>query len=247
MTDEIRDNESTYKWYDDDDAGDCPHFWFQDDAQGLVLENLHQQSTVEIKKNADKTGGCNETSILTTVKIPESKYDYDVVLTGDSYDGIILDTLELKFEKDKPCKTVGVFQVPHHGSKYNSTMAPKKKNFYRRSCFAFYMQFNADIYLISHGNGYDHPHSEVITSILAAAVEKKHHCKIVVTATRFDGTKIIEDDTVSNWRYYVDIYNFPPYVTLDPNDVKLPEGLKLYNKKVHTLFQSKEIYISILL
>ncbi|XP_064385774.1 uncharacterized protein LOC135334495 isoform X2 [Halichondria panicea] len=231
VTDEIPGNETTYEWYHDHDAGDCPHFWFPKE-RGLVLENLHQQSTVEIKKNDDKRD-CNETSVLTTVQIPGSTYDYDVVLTGDSNGEIILDTLKLKSEKDKLRKTVGVFQVPHHGSKNNSTCTTKGEGSYL-SCHTFYMEFDADIYLISHGNhrGYDHPHSEVITGILSAAVKKEQHCKIVVTATRFNGTKIIEDDTVSNWRYYVDIYNFPPYVTLDPNDVKPPEGLKLYNKKV---------------
>ncbi len=50
-----------------------------------------------------------------------------------------------------------------------------------------------------------------------------------MTAAWFDGTKI--EDTVGNWRDYVDIYYFTPYVTLDPNDVKPPEGLQLY--KVH--------------
>ena len=77
---------------------DCPHFWFQQIALGQIhtgLNDLPQRSTVEIWKNPSFQGDCNATSILTTVKLPESYYDYDVVLTGDSYGGIILDTLRL--------------------------------------------------------------------------------------------------------------------------------------------------------
>ncbi|XP_064385751.1 uncharacterized protein LOC135334483 isoform X2 [Halichondria panicea] len=218
---------------------DSPKFWFQTNALGrkhLGLEDLPRRSTVEVCKRPSfrKNIDWNATSILTTVRIPGSTYKYDVVLTGDSYGGIILDTLELKSEKDKPRKTVGVFQVPHHGSKKNSTMARTKGEGSHLSCYTFYMEFDADIYLISHGDNkaYNHPDSEVITGILAAAVKKEQHCKIVVTATRFDGTKINEDTNIGNWRDYVDIYYFSPYVTLDPNDVKRPEGLQLYNKKV---------------
>ena len=62
------------------------------------------------------------------------------------------DTLGLKSEKDMPRKTVGVFQVPHHRSKKNSTMAQTKGEGSYLSCHTCYMEFDADIYLISHGN-----------------------------------------------------------------------------------------------
>ena len=142
-----------------------------------------------------------------------------------------------------PRKTVGIFQVPHHGSKNNSTMARTKGEGSYLSCHTFYMEFDADIYLISHGNhrGYDHPHSEVITGILSAAVQKKKHYKImiVVTATQFESSSSkeeakIKDNGISNWREYVDIYYFKkdiPYVTLDPNDKTVPDGLQLYSIK----------------
>ncbi len=221
---------------------DCPHFWFQQNALGrrhTGLEDLHQRSTVTICKSPTFQEDFNATSILTTVKLPgANNYDYDVVLTGDSYGGIILDELGLRSKEGKR-KTVGVFQVPHHGSKKNSTMASKKGEGSYLSCYKFYMQSDADIYLISHGDhkGYDHPHSEVITGILSAAVQKKQDrkCKIVVTATQFKESKIkikkskIKDDI--NWRDYVDILYFKkgiPYVTLDPNDPKVPDGLELF-------------------
>ncbi len=130
-------------------------------------------------------------------------------------------------------KTVGLFQVPHHGSRENSTMASTKGQGSKVCCSKFYMQFDADIYLISHGNRYDHPHSEVITGILSAAVQKKRRCKIVVTATQFEESKI-DDLNISNWRDYVDIFYFmqgTPYVTLDPNDEKVLEGLQLYTRE----------------
>ena len=186
----------------------------------------------------------NATSILTTVKLQEStcKYDYDVVLTGDSYCTIIDKELALKD------KSVGVFQVPHHGSCYNlDDEKPIRST--AEEFTDFYSRFNAYIYLISHGNGYEHPHSEVITGILSAAVQNKRDtkCKIVVTATWFEKSKI-DETNISNWRDYVDIYYFKPdtpgvapyvtpYVTLDPNDKKLPEGLQLFVKKVrvHTI------------
>ena len=276
---------------------DCLQFWFQQNAPGQIhtrLENLPQKSTVEIHKNPSFQGDNNATSIVTTVKLPESKYDYDVVLTGDSYGGIILDTLRLKpnqslprrqtssqqiFEpKENPVtktirpkpdlsqidfsdeepnpsrkqnpnrvlkpdsseetkrKTVGIFQVPHHGSRENSTMVSTKgRGSNMICCMEFYMQFDADVYLISHGIHlrYKHPHSEVITGILSAAVQKKKRCKIVVTATQFEESKI-DDMNISNWRDYVDIFYFKqgtPYVTLDPNDEKLPEGLQLYTRE----------------
>ncbi len=212
---------------------DCPHFWFQKTALGrrhTGLEDLPQRSTVTIGKSPTFKEDFNATSILTTVKLPKrhNDYDYDVVLTGDSYGGIILDELELRPKEGKR-KTVGVFQVPHHGSKKNSTMAGQGSY---KSCHDFYMQFDADIYLISHGEGYGHPDSEVITGILSAAVEKKQDrkCKIVVTATRFEESKIKGGEI--NWRERVDILHFKkdiPYVTLDPNKWTVPEGLEPFS------------------
>ncbi len=223
---------------------DSPNLWFQKNAPGRKhsgVKDLSQRSTVEVGKSSSfqKDIDCNATSILTTVQIPGSTYNYDVVLTGDSYGMNILDTLGLKSEKDMPRKTVGIFQVPHHGSKNNSTMARTKGEGSYLSCHTFYMEFDAHIYLISHGNhrGYDHPHSEVITGILSAAVQNKRKCKIVVTATQFESSSSkekakIKDDGISNWREYVDIYYFKndiPYVTLDPNDKTVSDGLQLYS------------------
>ena len=160
----------------------------------------------------------NASSILTTVKMGR-KYKYDVVLTGDSNGYNINEKLGLKGQ------SVGVFQVPHHGSKYNLHLQYKLSTV--EEFTNFYSSFNAHIYLISHGRRYDHPHSEVITGILSAAVKKKKRCKIVVTATWFEKSKINETN-ISNWRKYVDIFYFKqgtPYVTLDPYDEKPLEGL----------------------
>ncbi len=219
-------------------GSDCFKFRFQENAPGRKhtgLEDLRERSTVEICKMPTFKNDFNATSILTTVKIPGSRYDYDVVLTGDSYGGIILNTLGLnRSQKIRPKqnphlseetkrKTVGIFQVPHHGSRENSTMALIKGEGSPLSCKKFYMQFDADVYLISHGSQYDHPHSEVITGILSAAVQKNKRCKIVVTATYFEESKI-DDTDISEWRDYVDIFYFQqgtPYVTLDPNNKKL--------------------------
>ncbi len=172
----------------------------------------------------------NATSILTTVKLPNSKYDYDVIMTGDSYCNMIRDQLALRG------KLVGVFQIPHHGSKYNLDRDSNRAATVRE--FAdFFSSFRANIYLISHGEhgSYNHPHSEVITGIINAAVEKKRQCKIVVTATWFHGSRI--GDTIDpKWSEYVEIYHFKddiPYVTLDPSNSTMPEGLQQYTKKVN--------------
>ncbi len=215
VTEEVeRDN---YRWIENAEWY-CPHFWFQTEAPGLVytgLEDDSQPSHVEIGKEIED---CNETSILTTVRLSRSTYKYDVVLTGDSNDRIILDTLELR-----GCMTVGVFQVPHHGSRENS-------------CYDFYMQFHAKIYFISHGANklYKHPHSEVITGILSAAVDKKRDCIIVVTATWFEESKInyFMRKSTSNWRKFVKIYYFDEsssYITLDCSELDCrPKGLRKY-------------------
>lgn len=161
--------------------------------------------------------------------LPGSKFNYDLVLTGDSYCNTISEKLALAD------KTVGVFQVPHHGSKYNLNRHSSRAATVR-DLAGFYSTFNADIYLISHGEhgSYNHPHSEVITGIATAAVEKTRPCKIVVTATRFEESKI-SHEIVPKWSEYIKIYYFKantPYVTLDPNNDTLPEGLQLYTKEV---------------
>ena len=197
--------------------------------QHTYIKTLPKRTSVTITKNPDFIGDLNKSSILTTVSLPGSKYDYDVVLTGDSYSYIIQRILALEG------KSVGVFQVPHHGSRGNYSSTPSTI----AQCTRFYSSFRADIYFISHGDhkGLNHPHREVITGILTAAVEKKHHCKIVVTATWFDAHKIAPTEyrDIRHWRDYVEIYHFKqdtPYVTLDPTVKQAPEGLQLYNEKV---------------
>ncbi len=209
--------------------------------QHTYVQTLPKGSLAEITKNDElKFDGkqLNATSILTTVKLPSSKFHYDVVLTGDSYCSIIRAKLALRG------KSVGVFQVPHHGSKYNLNRHSSRAATVGELA-DFYSSFKADTYLISHGDHgrYNHPHSEVITGIITAAVEKNNHCKIIVTATKFEESKIGEE-TVKNWTEYVEIYHFKPdipYVTLDPNVKTLPEGLQLYAKKVNQLRQDKLI------
>ena len=205
---------------------DSPKFWFQPEAPGEkhYYEHPPQLSTVEVCKSSSfLKKDWNASSILTTVKIPKSKYYYDVVLTGDSNGDVILNTLGLRLEKDMPCKTVRIFQVPHHGSKNNSS-------------YEFYKQFDADIYFISHGahDKLKHPHSEVITGILSAAVEKERKSRIVVTATWFEESKInyFYRKRIRHWRKFVKIYYFKkgtPYVTLDWSSSR-PKGLIKYTE-----------------
>lgn len=221
---------------------DCPRHWFPKEAgkKHDYIGGLPIKSRVKIAKYRHFKGDSNESSILTTVCLPQRKYDFDVVLTGDSNATIILETLELKG------KRVRIFQVPHHGSVNNSTLEQgtevqtnleplkkwkprevKKKRkekmdfFY---CAQFFCSFIADIYLICHGDhkGYKHPHEEVVTGILVAATIKKHPCKIVVTHTGFNPKKIhrLCAKHFSNWSEYVEIYHFieeTPYVTLNPS------------------------------
>ena len=204
------------------------------------IKTLPNGSIVNIAKNDTfkniENFDFNATSILTTVSLPGSRrYDYDVVMTGDSYGDFIYKKLNLKG------KSVGVFQVPHHGSKYNlkynlDHTKPSKPST-AKEFEDFYSSFNADIYLISHGDhqGYKHPHSEVITGILAAAVKNNRQCEIVVTATYFDETNI------SNWSDRVKIYHFKQdtsFVTLDPKNNNLTnEGLQLF-KKVNVILNN---------
>ncbi len=102
--------------YQHSTKNDCLKFWFQGDSPGkkhTYLESLSSRTTVKISTAEKKKCESNATSVLTTVKLPSSEFDYDVVLTGDSYCTIIEEKLALRD------KLVGVFQVPHHGSKCN--------------------------------------------------------------------------------------------------------------------------------
>ena len=207
----------------------------QDDKQGrrhTYIKSLPIRSTAEITKNPGFTGDLNQSSIITMVNLPGTKYDYDAVLTGDSHGNIIQRALDLEG------KSVGVFQVPHHGSRGNYSTTPSTI----AQCTRFYSSFRANVYLICHGDykNFKHPHKEVITGILTAAVEKRHRCKIVVTATWFDGCKIVltEYKDIRNWRDCVEIYHFKedtPYVTLDLTVEQMHEGLQLYDEKVSTI------------
>ncbi len=77
-------------------------------------------------------------------------------------------------------------------------------------------------------------HIVKLSQAFSLLLQKKRRCKIVVATTWFKESKI-DKTNISNWRDYVDIFYFKqdtPYVTLDPNDEKLPEGLQLFVKKV---------------
>ncbi len=202
-------------------------FWFQEGSPGKkhkIVDYVKQDTTVCIgKSQTHKKFDSNATSILTTVQLPvSSELDYDVVLTGDSNSNLITNSLNLSG------KHVGIFQVPHHGSNCNYPKSKPPATI--KKVEIFYSSFEADIYLISHGchGSYNHPHSEVITGIINAAVEKKRQCKIVVTATWFDDSKIIRGTNDPKWSEYVRIYHFKDdisYVTLNPSIDTMPCNL----------------------
>ena len=100
----------------------------------------------------------NLTSVITDID------GFSIVLTGDSFGDVVTGKLDLTGKKVK------IFQVPHHGSKYNSTQE-------------FYKSFEADVYLISGGghDGHDHPNTEVLQGIIRTNTNRKTRCIIVVT------------------------------------------------------------------
>ncbi len=199
-------------------------------------------TTTRIMKDPDFTMDSNKSSILFAVG--------GVLLTGDSIGKIIHEETGLgkkRAETQKLC----VFQVPHHGSGANNFIpneASKKipitdplhalKGKHDAFKYAlFYRGIQAHTYFISHGEHkhYQHPHRNVITGILLAAVTEKtatektatekKKCELVVTGT-FHKDKINYPKATKfpgfpqNWEDYVTIRipergDDTPYITID--------------------------------
>ncbi len=138
--------------------------------------------------------------------------------------------------------------MPHHDSKPNSfipgEVKPAIKNddqlrdikgkhpAYKHALF--YRGIQAHTYFISHGknDNYQHPHRDVVTGILIAAVTEKKNCNLVVTGTfhpdiidypkaeKYQRNKGFPQ----NWQNYVDILvpenrEDTPYITITGDGV----------------------------
>ncbi len=184
--------------------------------------------TTRIMKDPDFTMDSNKSSILFAVG--------SVLLTGDS-------TGKLIHQETRPAEMqkLRVFQVPHHGSAANSfipneartpipitdPLNPLKGKHPAYKYALFYRKIQAQTYFISHGDyeNYQHPHRDVITGILLAAVTERKTCELVVTGT-FHNDKIDYPTTTrfpdfpQNWEDYVTIRipehgDDTPYITID--------------------------------
>ena len=184
--------------------------YFHDEAKGVLYSKTKVDGTHATR--GEKSHG-NDTSIITTVN------GYDIVLTGDSSGGIIKKKLNWT---SKAHTAVGIFQVPHHGSKNNSNEE-------------FYKTFTASVYLISGGGHYEHPNGEVLQGIIKVNAERKTRCIILVTNS-YGLRREKLDNLPEKWWEWVTIYHIDDlvnyrdtdsprskqYVTLDPALCLLP-------------------------
>ena len=172
-----------------------------------------QQSEIYPKPNAIDA---NATSILTVIN--ESKGKYDVVLTGDSNAKEILPLVQ--------GKEIRIFQVPHHGSSYNSRLEDSVNlkeisalydlstihDKEMKETLLFYGTFRAHCYLISAGGteSYKHPHPQVMQGIILANAKRHRKCIIVLTNSRgLDSKKLGQlHQLASNWTQWVQIYHY---------------------------------------
>ena len=171
--------------------------------------------------NETQDADVNETSILTVIN--ESERKCDVVLTGDSNAKAILPLVE--------GKEMRIFQVPHHGSSFNSrhedsTGIELKGNFGHydlstiqdevKEILLFYSRFKAQCYLISAGgtDKHNHPHSEVLQGIILANALQRQECVILLTNSRgliLQKIKPLHQVRIPpelSWSQYVKIYHY---------------------------------------
>ena len=157
---------------------------------GCVFRN-EQQKGRYIKRSFPKPEGinANKASILTTLNKSEAKCD--VVLTGDLITEHIIPHVR--------SKTIGIFQVPHHGDYWMSRLegshhvrncSPEVKEMLEKcsekvkETLLFYSTFRAKCYLISAGGTVPHPHSSVIQGIILANSLRREECVILFTNSR---------------------------------------------------------------
>ena len=165
--------------------------YFHDKAKGVLYSKTKVDGT-HATRSEESYG--NDTSIITTVN------GYDIVLTGDSSGDIIKKKLNWT---SKACTAVGIFQVPHHGSKNNSNEE-------------FYKTFTASVYLISGGGHYEHPNGEVLQGIIKVNAERETRCIILVTNSyglrREKLVKLLPENLPEKWWEWVTIYHIDDLV-----------------------------------
>ena len=178
-----------------------------------------QPSEIFLKENP-KHVDANETSILTVIN--QSKRKCDAVLTGDSTAEEILPLVE--------GKEIGIFQVPHHGSSFNSKLEDSHKVEYSRyynlstihnkevkETLLFYSTFRAQCYLISAGGTekYKHPHPQVLQGIILANSLRCQECVILLTNSRgLNSDKVKQlHQLAPQWTQYVKIYHYDDVFT----------------------------------
>ena len=156
---------------------------------GCVYRNAQQKGRY-IKRSFPKPDeiNANKASILTTLNASEEKCD--VVLTGDLIAEHIMPQVKNK--------TIGVFQVPHHGdfnmsrldyvqecSSEVKKMLNESLNEKVKGALLFYSTFRAKCYLISAGGTAPHPHYSVLQGIILANYSlQREECAILLTNSR---------------------------------------------------------------
>ena len=189
----------------------------------------------------------NATSILTVFN--ESKGKCDVVLTGDSTAKEILPLVE--------GKEIRIFQVPHHGSSYNSRLEDSNKLkkisvHYNLSTLdktvLFYDSFRARCYLISAGGteNYKHPHPQVMQGIILANALRCHECIILLTNSRgLDSEKLGQlHQIVPEWTQYVKIYHYDDVFFKEQCHIAIRPELCISDVCVNTIEWTPEGYIT---
>ena len=212
-----------------------------------------QPPTPSKPKDADT----NETSILTVIN--ESKGKCDVVLTGDSNAKAILPLVE--------GKEIRIFQVPHHGSSFNSRLEDRtgtklKEKIGRydlstiqdrevKEILLFYSRFKAQCYLISAGgtDRHNHPHSQVLQGIILANALQHQECVIILTNSRgliLQKIKPLHQVRIPEaqvWSRFVKIYHYNDVVEKQSDVVRLSPERCISDVRTGALEWTPEAYI----
>ena len=186
---------------------------------GCVFRHTQQKDryTGPLKRTFRKPEGinANKASILTTVNL--SKEECGAVFTGDLIAKHIMPLVR--------SKTIGIFQVPHHGDYWMSRLEIShnvqnccqevKKILEKcsekvKETLLFYSSFRAKCYIISAGGTEPHPHFSVLQGIILANSLQRQECVILLTNShglnlgKLKGLRRLDPE----WTQYVKIYHY---------------------------------------
>lgn len=219
---------------------------------GCVFRHAQQKGRY-VKRSFPKPEGinANKASILTTLNKSERKCD--VVLTGDLITQHIMPQVK--------SKTIGIFQVPHHGdywmsrlegSHYVQNCCPKVKEMLERcsekvkETLLFYSTFKAKCYLISAGGTVPHPHFSVLQGIILANSLRREECVILFTNSRGLNLEKLKQlrHLAPQWTQYVKIHHLDDVFFAEQCHVCLRPERCISDVRTNTVEWTPEGYVN---